>query len=353
MATFRPPKSSASDVRLRITDPEIPQPHAKRKRRRDPTIVFEGNRIGNKFRLIRQLGDGGMGKVWLAEHLGLRRAVAVKVLHKQVHADEAHRARFAREAVAIGTLSHPGIVDALDFGELEDGRNFLAMEYVVGETLDAIGRRTGPFMWRHALRIGIEVADALAFAHDNGVIHRDLKPDNLIVEGGDLETGRVRILDLGLARIDHDGVARVSEAEIAIGTASYSSPEQLRGEATDARADVYGVGAVLYRLITGEPPYPCAHLHEVATRERELDLRAPREIVPDRTRPSALDALILECLSHDPEDRPASAAELRDRLRALGKGRFERSTLIRAAAGLGLVSVGIALGILGAIALMS
>ena len=324
---------------------------APRKRKRDNTLVHEGARVGdNRFELIRPLGDGGMGKVWLARHLGLQRQVALKVLHRRVHAQDDLRRRFEREAVAIGRLRHEGIVDALDFGELSDGRKFLAMEYVEGETLDAIAKRVRRLPWRDALRVGVQVADALACAHEHGVIHRDLKPDNLIVERGDVASGRTRILDLGLARVENAvGLSGISDHNIAMGTPSYSAPEQLLGQPTDTRADVYGLGAVLYRLITGQPPYSGASFEEVAEKMHRGDLAAPKKVFADPSRPKALDALLMRCLARDPDARPGSAIALGDALRAI-----ETPTVLpwrRYAVGAFLVSIGVGAGVGAAILL--
>lgn len=351
--TRRPPKRAASpepadDARASAVRAKL------RRRRRDPTLVHEGARIGNKFRLIAQIGDGGMGKVWLALHLGLQRRVALKVLHRQVHADDGHRRRFEREAVAIGRLCHPGIVDALDFGELEDGRNFLAMEYVEGETLATLLRREGRLGWRTAARLGAQVADALAFAHRHGVIHRDLKPDNLIVEGGDVERGRVRVLDLGLARIEGaPGFSLVTERNLALGTASYSAPEQLRGEPTGPPADVYGLGAVLYRLITGQPPYPGESFAEVVTRQHRGPPPPPAAVRPDPSRPVALDELLMRCLAPSPGARPGSLADVRDALCGiLARGAEDAGPAAPRwrtwAVGAALVALGVAAGVVGA-----
>lgn len=321
-------------------------------RRRENTMVFEGARVGNKFRLIEPLGDGGMGKVWLARHLGLRRTVALKVLHRSVHAMEDHRRRFEREAVAIGTLSHPGIVEALDFGELEDGRNFLAMELVHGKTLARIVEEEGPLGWRDAVRIVAEVADAIAFAHAHGVLHRDLKPDNLMIEGSDPARGRPRILDLGLARVDGaPGFSLISDQDVALGTANYSPPEQLRGGPTDARSDVYGLAAVLYHAIAGRPPHPGAKLADVVLSQHRRELAPLGKVRPDRSRPRALDSLVHACLAHDPEERVATAAELRDELRRFLAPSRPLPGLRRLLLGAGLVGVGVIVGVASALLL--
>ncbi len=301
--------------------------------RRDNTLLVEGARLG-KFRLLRQLGDGGMGKVWLAVHTGLQREVALKVLHRQVHAVDHLRERFEREAVAIGRLgAHPGIVEALDFGELEDGRNVLALEYVDGETLQSILAREGRLDWREAVRIGVEVADALAFAHGLGVVHRDLKPDNLMIEH---RSRRARILDLGLARFDDAGL---SDPHFAIGTAAYSAPEQLRGEPTDARADVYGLAAVLYRCVTGRPPHPGSSFGDLVPSE-DTTIAPLDRVWPDPTRPPQLDAWIVRCLATDPAQRPASVATVRDALATLAGSPSRRSPMRRGLVAAALLSAG-------------
>ncbi|MGE0791683.1 MAG: serine/threonine-protein kinase [Sandaracinaceae bacterium] len=340
-----------------MTDPDafaVGAPLAKP--RRDNTIVFEGARLGNKFRLLEPLGDGGMGKVWLAQHLGLGRTVALKVLHRSVHAMEDHRKRFEREARVIGQLDHPGIVAALDFGELEDGRNFLAMEYVPGRTLERIVREDGPLPWKVAVHVVAQVAEAIAFAHERGILHRDLKPDNLMVEGGDPAIGRVRILDLGLARMEHpedgDSISFVglSEPRMAIGTASYSAPEQLRGGPTDARADVYGLAAVLYYCIAGRSPYPGLTLADVVVAQHQRQLDGLAAVRPDPTRPPALDALIQRCLAHDPAARVATASAFAGELRALlvVQPAPRQLPIGRIAWGIALLAAGIVAGVLGA-----
>lgn len=357
--TRRPPKmpEGVGSLVERVTDPDsfAGVTVTTKKPRRDNTMVFEGARIGKKFRLLEQLGDGGMGKVWVAQHLGLRRTVALKVLHKSVHAQEDLRRRFEREAVAIGALSHPGIVEALDFGELEDGRNFLAMELVRGRTLADLVGELGPLAWRDVVRIGVELADAIAFAHAHGVLHRDLKPDNLMIEGGDPHAGRVRVLDLGLARIDgQPGFSLISDQNMAFGTANYSAPEQLRGGPTDARSDVYGIAAVMYFALGGRSPYPGSRLADVVMSQHQRTLLPLETVAPDASRPRALDQLLMRCLAHDPNARCASAVELLGALRALPMGpRGPHPALRRILWGAGLVLFGALAGVAGAMALGS
>jgi serine/threonine protein kinase len=311
---------------------EVPRNELLRKRysrpeAREPTLIQAGYHLAQgRFRLMRPLGEGGMGKVWLATHLGLGRDVALKVLHRTVHAVDDHRKRFEREAQALGRLVHPGIVQALDFGTMEDGRHFLAMEYVDGETLSTRLEGGRTVSWQQALALITPVVDALAYAHGQGVLHRDLKPDNLMI---DRATGQVLILDLGLARIAQplDGDSSLfglTDAKMALGTPAYSAPEQLRGELMDERADLYGVGAILFRLVAGTPPYPGQGLAEVVAGQRSGPPPELAQVAPDRSRPKAFDRLVRELLQNDPARRPASAARVAERLRKLSAPRTAR-----------------------------
>ncbi|MFK7986514.1 MAG: serine/threonine-protein kinase [Sandaracinaceae bacterium] len=367
--TVRPPRRSISSIRRslrpaesvrpaeRATDPDdltegSDEDLARLSRGgREPTLVHAGAQIG-PFTLLAPLGDGGMGKVWLAKHQGLRRRVALKVLHKQIHEVPDNRRRFEREALALGRLRHPGIVSPVDFGELPDGRNFLALEYVEGMTLDTVVRTEGPLPWRMVARIGAEAADALDYAHRHGVIHRDLKPDNLVIARGDLECGELRVLDLGLARIEGlAGESQLTDRGYALGTASYSAPEQLQGRATDARADIYGLGAVLYRLITGHPPHPGESFEDVVQGRVRGPIAALQAHRRDRTRPKRFDALIMHMLAHAPDDRPSHMGAVGTELAVMSIQRTSswRRLVVPAA----LLTAGVVLGVGGAAAFFS
>jgi serine/threonine protein kinase len=257
------------------------------------------------FRIDAVLGRGATGTVYLATQVALDRAVALKMLHPPLAADPEMVARFHREARAVARLSHPGVVAVLAVGDGPDGRPYMAMELVVGTTVERL-IASGPLPTARAAEIGAQIAAALAQTHAAGVVHRDLKPANVMLvrrpDGGD----HAKLVDFGIART-FDDEPRLTAGGIALGTPHYMAPEQVLGEAVDGRTDLYALGVVLYRMVTGALPFDgagmqvmMAHLH-----------RAPD---PPRTRLAtvdpALEAVILRCLAKRREDRVQSAAEL-------------------------------------------
>jgi len=204
------------------------------------------------YTILRLLGKGGMGRVYLAEETMLGRRVAIKIVSEDFSADIPTLQRFVREARTMATVEHPHIVRVYSFGEVE-GRQYLVMEYVKGESLAGRIKRLGKLDSTEALRILSEVVDALAAAWSNGIVHRDVKPANVLLD----EDGRVRVADFGLAKgVEVDGDSSITRVGQVVGTPHYLSPEQARGEsALDFRADVYSLGVVLYEMLTGEPPF--------------------------------------------------------------------------------------------------
>ena len=255
------------------------------------------------------LGRGGFGEVWKAWDEGISRWVALKFLRAD---DERDLARFRREAKTAAALEHPGIVPVFEIGDF-DGRPFIAMEFVEGETLDRKG--VSPRKAAAAIR---EAALALEFAHERGVIHRDLKPPNLMMD----KAGRVRVMDFGLAR-HVEGGASLTGSGMMVGTPAYMSPEQARGERADVRTDVYGLGATLYALLAGRAPFEGGDVLSVAMRVIEEDPVPPRRLRPDVD--AGLDAVVLKCLEKDPGRRYATAAELAEEL-----GRYVAGESVRA-----------------------
>jgi serine/threonine protein kinase len=260
--------------------------------------------LAGRYELVRPLGHGAMSTVDLANDVELDRPVAVKRLAENLSRDDDLRRRFVREARLAARLSNPNVVRVFDVGE-EDGRPFIAMEYVDGGTLAELVARTGPLPPAKAAAFGIQACNGLAAAHAAGFVHRDVKPQNLLL-GRD---GVLKLGDFGIA-LGTEGT-RLTLAGTVLGTAGYLAPEQARGEQVTAAADIYALGAVLYELLTGEPPRSPGSLAELGDGKdfepRELAARAPGV-------PAALAEAVTECLAPLPEDRPASAAALARRL---------------------------------------
>jgi len=251
------------------------------------------------YRIVEKLGEGGMGAVYEGRHTTIGNRVAIKTLHPDSVSRPEALERFRREAQAAANLSHPNIVNVYDWGKYE-GTYFIAMEYVDGEDLAALQRRIGRLSPEAARDFGRQLALGLGAAHARGVVHRDLKPANVMIDA----RGRVRITDFGLAvRPGPDG-ARPSAA----GTPAYMSPEQLRGEEPDARADVYACGVVLYEMFTGASPFrgtSYAELVAQTVHEAPPPLSEPWPEVPPE-----LERIVLRCLAKDPAERYPSAAAL-------------------------------------------
>ncbi|MDQ3792425.1 MAG: protein kinase, partial [Actinomycetota bacterium] len=267
------------------------------------------------------LGGGGMAEVYLAHDEILARDVALKVLRGQYANDDGFVERFRREAKNAAALNHPNIVQVYDQGSTGDGTYYIAMEYVPGGTLAERIKREGPLDPREAAGIAARVAEALAVAHARGIVHRDIKPQNVLLTA----SGGAKVADFGIARAA--SAQTVTETSLILGTASYMSPEQVRGERVGPESDLYSLGVVLYEMLTGEPPYSADNPLATAMKHLEEPPRHPREANP--AVPESLDALTVRLLAKSPEDRYASAAELAEDL-----GRV-RDGLPPLAAGLG------------------
>jgi eukaryotic-like serine/threonine-protein kinase len=250
-----------------------------------------------RYRVERVLGVGAMAKVLLAHDAELGREVAVKLLDEGLAADPSFRARFAREARVAAGLSHPNVVTVFDVGEA-DGRPFIVMELVPGRTLEERLRRDGALSANDVLGIARQVCAGLEHAHANGLVHRDLKPGNLI----ERDDGTVKIADFGIARAVEG--TELTEAGTVVGTAAYLAPEQAEAGTVTPATDLFALGAVLYELLTGRQPWKIDSLAELAARRE-----APPPKLPADT-PPGLRAAIERCLLPDPDDRPASAAEV-------------------------------------------
>ena len=277
--------------------------------------MTEATVAGRRYRLERPLGHGGMASVYLARDSELDRSVAVKLLAENAAGDDGLRERFVREARLAARLSHPNIVGVFDAGE-DDGRPYIVMEHVDGETLSDLLARQGRLPPEEARGLALQAARGLAHAHAAGLVHRDIKPQNLLLR----EDGTLKIADFGIARAA-EGTA-LTQAGTVLGTAAYLAPEQALGEQATPAADVYSLGAVLYELLTGKPPYEFDSLADLADKQRRHAIAPVRELAPDV--PRELEEVVMRCLARNPAYRPASAAELE---RELGPATAEPPTV--------------------------
>ncbi|HUI36885.1 MAG TPA: protein kinase, partial [Gaiellaceae bacterium] len=261
-----------------------------------------GELIADRYELEELVGTGGMSSVYRANDRLLERDVALKVLHDRFTVDGDYVERFRREARAVAQLSHPNIVTVIDRGE-QDGRQFIVFEYVDGENLKTLIEREGPLPEREAIELALQIARALGFAHERGLVHRDVKPQNVLLNG---DAG-AKVTDFGIARsLDVQG--GLTQTGTVMGTSDYIAPEQARGRQVDAQSDVYSLGAVLYELLTGEVPFPGDNFVAVAMRHINEPPPSVRERRPELS--LRLDAAVRRAMAKDPEERFGSMDEL-------------------------------------------
>jgi beta-lactam-binding protein with PASTA domain len=282
--------------------------------------------LGERYEIGGVLGRGGMAEVHRGRDLRLGREVAVKVLRSDLARDPSFQVRFRREAQASASLNHPAIVAVYDTGEdrtTTGATPYIVMEYVEGETLRDVLRREGWLSPERAMSLSADICGALDFSHRNGIVHRDVKPGNVMIT----PQGTVKVMDFGIARAVSDSAATMTSTAAVIGTAQYLSPEQARGESVDARSDVYSLGCMLYELVTGAPPFTGDSPVAVAYQHVREDPRLPSSINP--AIPAELDAILLKAMSKNPANRYQSAAEMRnDLLRALAGQRVEATPVM-------------------------
>jgi len=263
--------------------------------------------LSGRYEVGERLGSGGMSSVHKAVDMTLERTVAIKILAEHLSDDERFVARFRREALAVAKLIHPNIVQVYDTG-IDDGRRYIVMEYAEGRSGAQILQRHGPLDAETTVEIGIHACSGLDYAHRRGIIHRDVKPGNLMISGGPVGGGEmtVKLTDFGIARAVEQ--TRITQVGSVIGTAAYLSPEQVRGEEATPATDVYALGVVLYQFLTGRLPYEGSSLAELAVRQQN-EKPLPPSTYDDEV-PETVGAAVLRALEGDPSRRYASADEL-------------------------------------------
>ncbi|MDY0003276.1 MAG: protein kinase [Polyangia bacterium] len=275
-----------------------------------------GTLLAGRFRIQSLLGEGAMGQVFVAEHEGLGRKVAVKVLHQFVEDDPRLVERFRREARAASNLDHPNIVTITDFGRTEEDQLYLVMEYIHGLSLADATLKAAPgrLPFARVLSILVQICNAVDCAREAGVVHRDLKPENVLLGQGRSGQDVVKILDFGLAKmVDTPELSRLTRKGEVFGTPAYMSPEQARGDQVDHRSDLYSVGVMAYELLSGRLPFAYPSIVQLLrAHQGEVPARPSSHLGPtDWPIPADVEAMVMRCLEKNPNDRPSSLTELR------------------------------------------
>ena len=262
---------------------------------------YIGKRLDGRYEILELIGIGGMADVYLANDITTGRKVAVKILKEEYLTNEDFKRRFRNESKAIALLSHPNIVKIYDvsFGERVQ---FIVMEYVPGITLKEYIQQQGKVGWKETVHFTVQILRALQHAHDNGIVHRDVKPQNVML----LQDGTVKVMDFGIARFARENGRTISEK--AIGSVHYISPEQARGEVADERSDIYSVGIVMYELLTGQLPFDGESPVAIALKQMQAEAKRPRELNPDI--PEGLEEIVMRAMKKDPDLRYQSASEM-------------------------------------------
>jgi eukaryotic-like serine/threonine-protein kinase len=292
-------KSDAATVAGTKGNPAVPS--------KPPPDPLVGQVVGQRYRIEKLLGTGGMGAVYRAVHVHMRKPVALKVLHRQMTYLPEAVARFEREAVAAGRIAHPNVAAATDFGRLDDDSFYLALEFIEGRSLRNMLHEAGPLPAKRAVNIARQIAEALAAAHAHDIVHRDLKPENVMLQAQGPHEDFVKVLDFGLAKLsvddalDADGTQLTKLGSI-FGTPTYMSPEQASAGAVDYRTDLYALGVVLYEMLVGHPPFEAEAIVLVLSKHiNEAPAPLPGHVDP------RLAGLVMRLLAKSPSERPESA----------------------------------------------
>ncbi len=293
-----------------MTIPEYTSKEIELKEKKDP---FIGVTISERYLITSMIGSGGMGNVYLAEHVLLKKKVAVKILHFELSKNKDTLERFKREAIAASNIGQSNIVDVTDFGYTEQGNAFFVMEYVEGESLAEIIKKRSPLPLHHVIAISAQIALALYNAHGKGIVHRDMKPENILITAKDEISPFVKIVDFGISKIIGTNVTSRKERTLTktgaiFGTPEYMSPEQAGGQQVDTRTDIYSLGVMMYEMLTGKLPFTDQNYMKVLHKHQyEIpDLPSSKE----STVPSEMDAIVMRCLEKNAANRYPTMLDL-------------------------------------------
>ena len=275
-----------------------------------PATDLVGQVVADRYHVLKKLGEGGMGQVYLAEHVKMGRRSAIKVMNPSMVHDPDAVSRFNREAANASRITHPNVCAIYDFGETTDGTIYLAMEFIEGEPLTDLLQREGALAPLRAAHIFVQVADALQAAHDLGIVHRDLKPDNIMLtrarDGADV----VKVVDFGIAKaVGGDDSQKVTKTGLVVGTPEFMSPEQLAGDKLDGRSDLYSLALVLYRMLTGKLPFETTSVQETMIKRLTDEPTKLAAVRPDLTFPVGLQETLDGALARNPAERYQSVAK--------------------------------------------
>ena len=268
-----------------------------------------GSIVAERYHILKKLGEGGMGTVYLAEHVKMGRKAALKVMNPGMNSDPDAIARFNREAANASRLNHPNVCGIYDFGETPEGLIYLAMEFVEGESLTSLIEKNGFLPAPRAASIIHQAADALAVAHDYGIVHRDLKPDNIMIAKGRDGSDMVKVVDFGIAKASSSDAQKVTKTGLVVGTPEYMSPEQLAGDKLDGRSDIYSLGLVAFNCLTGQLPFQSNSAQEAMIMRLTDQPKTLAEMKPDIDWPPELQAVMDKVLARDADERYQKSAE--------------------------------------------
>ena len=307
------------------TERFCPKDGAALQLQRGTSTDLIGSIVAERYHITQRLGAGGMGRVYLAQHVKMGRPCAIKVLHPAMAGDADAIGRFNREAANASRIDHPNVAAIYDFGETHDGLLYLAMQYIEGETLTQVMRRSGALTPLRASDITRQAAEGLHAAHAIGIVHRDLKPDNIMVSTDVDGLDSVKVVDFGIAKAMGEVAQGVTRTGIVVGTPEYMSPEQLAGEPVDGRSDQYSLAMVAFNLLTGELPFPAASTGTMVVMRLTERPRTLAAVRPEVAWPAELEAAMAKALDREPARRYATT---RDFAHALHAGAAMMSTRI-------------------------